>query len=131
MADSILRFEKITKKFPGVTALSDVSFDIREGEIHCLCGENGAGKSTLINMCGGVFSPNTGFIYLKEREVRIVSSRKSEELGISIVYQEVPLCTNMSISDNIFLGPHPVAGGYCWTGGSCRTRLRSCWTSSD
>ncbi|HHW49797.1 MAG TPA: sugar ABC transporter ATP-binding protein, partial [Clostridiaceae bacterium] len=108
MGDSILSFRNITKKFPGVTALSDVSFDIRAGEVHCLCGENGAGKSTLINLCGGVFQPTSGKIFVNGKEERIISPRRSEELGISIVYQEVPLCPNMSIYENIFLGARPV-----------------------
>jgi ABC-type sugar transport system ATPase subunit len=107
MGNSIIRFENITKQFPGVTALSEVSFSVEKGEIHSLCGENGAGKSTLINLCGGVFQPNGGKIIFEGNEVRITSEKQSEDLGISIVFQEVPVCLNMSISDNIFLGPNP------------------------
>ena len=99
-----IQFKNVTKRFGGVTALSDVSFEIRKGEVHCLCGENGAGKSTLINLCGGVFEPTSGEICINGKAEKISSVKKSENLGFSIVHQEVPLCTNMSIAHNIFLG---------------------------
>ncbi|MBC5647792.1 sugar ABC transporter ATP-binding protein [Christensenella tenuis] len=104
MADSIIRFENISKNFAATAALRDVSFEIERGEVHCLCGENGAGKSTLINICGGVFSPTHGKIFIDGKETEINSITKSEEMGFFIVHQEVPLCANMSIAHNIFLG---------------------------
>ena len=98
-----IQFKNITKKFGGTTALNQVSFDIREGEIHCLCGENGAGKSTLINLCGGIFQPTEGQIFIGGKPVVIKTVEQSEKLGISIVHQEIPLCLNMTIAENIFL----------------------------
>lgn len=85
-------------------ALSDVSFHISKGEVHCLCGENGAGKSTLMNLCAGVFQPTSGVIKIRGSEAKINSIFQSEKLGFSVVHQEVPLCLNMSIAHNIFLG---------------------------
>ncbi len=102
--DHIICFENITKKFGGTSALSDVCFKIKKGEVHCLCGENGAGKSTLMNLCAGVFQPTSGTIKIDGEEVKIHSIAHSEKLGFSIVYQEVPLCLNMSIAHNIFMG---------------------------
>ena len=100
----IIEFKHITKRFGGTTALSDVSFSVEKGEVHCLCGENGAGKSTLINLCGGVFTPTEGEICINGVPEQINSIRKSEKLGFAIVHQEVPLCLNMSIAHYIFLG---------------------------
>lgn len=107
-SDNFIEFHNITKEFPGVTALLDVSFSIKRGEIHCLCGENGAGKSTLINLCGGVYTPNKGHIMINGKGVKLNSPLKSEELKIAIVFQEIPLCKNLSIAANIFLGPKPL-----------------------
>ena len=101
--EAYIQFKNITKKFGGTTALNKVSFDIREGEVHCLCGENGAGKSTLINLCGGIFQPTEGQIYIGGKPVVIKTVEQSEKLGISIVHQEIPLCLNMTIAENIFL----------------------------
>lgn len=100
----IIEFKNITKRFGGTVALNNVSFSVEKGEVHCLCGENGAGKSTLINLCGGVFLPTEGEICVKGKPEQISSIKKSEKLGFAIVHQEVPLCLNMSIAHNIFLG---------------------------
>ena len=102
--DPIICFESITKNFGGTTALSNVCFKINKGETHCLCGENGAGKSTLMNLCAGVFQPTSGTIMIDGVEVKITSISKSEKLGFAVVHQEVPLCSNMSIAHNIFMG---------------------------
>ncbi len=100
----IISFKNITKRFSGTVALNDVSFDIQKGEVHCLCGENGSGKSTLINLCGGVFLPTGGEIWINGKKQKMSSVPKSESLGFQVVHQEVPLCMNMSIAHNIFLG---------------------------
>ncbi len=102
--DSIICFENITKKFGGTTALSNVCFKIKKGEVHCLCGENGAGKSTLMNLCAGVIQPSDGVIKINGEEVKIGSISQSEKYGFAVVHQEVPLCLNMSIAHNIFMG---------------------------
>ena len=107
----IIEFKNITKRFGGTVALNNVSFSVEEGEVHCLCGENGAGKSTLINLCGGVFTPTEGEIWVGGRPEQINSIRKSEKLGFSIVHQEIPLCLNMSIAHNIFLGSKEAVKG--------------------
>lgn len=99
-----IQFKNITKQFGGTTALENVSFEIAKGEVHCLCGENGAGKSTLINLCAGVFAPTKGEIWIDGKPVRIQSVQQSERLGFSVVHQEIPLCPNMKIWQNIFLG---------------------------
>jgi simple sugar transport system ATP-binding protein len=97
----------ITKSFPGVTALEDVDFSLRRGEIHALVGENGAGKSTLIKVLTGVEQPDRGTIELDGALVQVRSPQHSQELGISTVYQEVNLCTNITVAENIMLGREP------------------------
>ena len=103
----LLRMEAITKTFPGVTALSDVDFDLRRGEIHALMGENGAGKSTLIKVLTGVERQDTGRIELEGRPIQARSPQHAQALGISTVYQEVNLCPNLSVAENIFIGREP------------------------
>ena len=109
MNDSIdiVKMFEITKSFPGVVALEDVEFSLRRGEIHALVGENGAGKSTLIKVLTGVEQPDKGTIELDGELVQVRSPQHSQELGISTVYQEVNLCTNISIAENILLGHEP------------------------
>lgn len=97
----------IAKSFPGVIALEDVDFSLRKGEIHALMGENGAGKSTLIKILTGVEQPDKGTIELDGKIVQVRSPQHSQELGISTVYQEINLCTNISVAENIMLGHEP------------------------
>jgi ribose transport system ATP-binding protein len=107
MGDTVMEFRGISKSFPGVKALSGVSFSIRKGEIHALVGENGAGKSTLINICCGVLRPDEGHIVVNGSPVRIESPKDAERHKIATVFQEIPICTNMTVAQNIFLGPSP------------------------
>ncbi len=104
---NILVMEGISKAFPGVQALDDVSLTLRRGEILCLVGENGAGKSTLMKVLTGVNQPDSGKIVLDGREIHPRSSQHAQELGISTVYQEVNLCVNLSVAENILLGREP------------------------
>jgi simple sugar transport system ATP-binding protein len=97
----------ITKEFPGVVALEDITFSMRKGEIHALMGENGAGKSTLIKILTGVEHPDHGTIALEGKLVEVRSPQQSQALGISTVYQEVNLCTNLTVAENIMLGHEP------------------------
>jgi monosaccharide-transporting ATPase len=97
----------IHKSFPGVQALEDVDFSLRRGEIHALVGENGAGKSTLIKVLTGVEHQDTGTIALDGREVSIRSPQHAQEMGISTVYQEINLCPNLTIAENILIGREP------------------------
>src|SRR5690348_3744420 len=103
----ILRMTGITKSFPGVTALEDVDFSLRKGEIHALMGENGAGKSTLIKILTGVEHPDQGTIALAGKPIQVRSPQHAQALGISTVYQEINLCTNISVAENILLGHEP------------------------
>lgn len=104
--NSILEMRDICKYFPGVLALQDVDFTLREGEIHALMGENGAGKSTLIKVLTGVYEKDGGEIYLKGNSsaVSIRSPQDAQNLGISTVYQEITLCPNLSVAENIYIG---------------------------
>ena len=109
MADTndIVKMLGIAKFFPGVVALEDVDFTLRKGEIHALMGENGAGKSTLIKVLTGVEQLDEGTIELDGKLVQVRSPQHSQELGISTVYQEVNLCTNISVAENVMLGREP------------------------
>jgi galactofuranose transport system ATP-binding protein len=104
---TLLNMKGITKSFPGVIALEDVDFSLRKGEVHALIGENGAGKSTLIKVLTGVEHPDSGSLELDGKPIQVRSPQHSQELGISTVYQEVNLCTNISIAENIMLGREP------------------------
>lgn len=99
-----LEMSGITKVFPGVRALSNVSFRLFPGEVHALMGENGAGKSTLIKVLTGVYSYDEGSVLFDNKPVYITNPLEAQEVGISTVYQEVNLCTNLSVVENIFIG---------------------------
>ncbi|MBN1372176.1 MAG: ATP-binding cassette domain-containing protein [Anaerolineaceae bacterium] len=105
MANPLLEMRNITKTFPGVKALSDVSFEVGEGEIHCLVGENGAGKSTLMKVLSGVYPHGeyTGEILINGMEQIFRNIRDSEKAGIAIIYQELALVPEMTVYENIFL----------------------------
>ncbi|HVK24679.1 MAG TPA: multiple monosaccharide ABC transporter ATP-binding protein [Actinokineospora sp.] len=108
-APVLLEMRSITKTFPGVTALADVSLVVREGEIHAICGENGAGKSTLMKVLSGVYPHGdySGDIFYRGEEVRFGDIRASEHAGIVIIHQELALVPGMSITENVFLGNEP------------------------
>ncbi|WP_239106018.1 sugar ABC transporter ATP-binding protein [Streptomyces sp. SID8014] len=103
----VLRARGIGKRFPGVIALDDVSFDLRAGEVHALVGENGAGKSTLIKVLTGVHRPDAGELSLAGEPVRFQRPFEAQQAGISTIYQEVNLVPLMSVARNIFLGREP------------------------
>jgi len=107
----LISFHEIHKWFGGVYAVKGVSFSLRQGEIHGLVGENGAGKSTLIKICGGIYKPDSGRIIFDGETVSFRNPRHSEELGIRIVHQEVPICLNLTVAENIFLDPFPPSRG--------------------
>ncbi len=100
----IVRFEDISKSFNKVQALSDVSLSINTGEVHSIVGENGAGKSTLMNILGGLFEATTGKIFIDGTETVLHSEQDALQLGIGVVYQELKLCPNLNVTENIFLG---------------------------
>src|SRR5260370_10982605 len=97
----------ITKTFPGVKALDDVSFGCARGEVHALCGEKGAGKSTLIKILGGVFPPDSGSIRLDGRDVAFSHPVAARRAGVSIIHQELSLLPYRTVSENVFLGIEP------------------------
>ncbi|MFC4386704.1 sugar ABC transporter ATP-binding protein [Gracilibacillus marinus] len=99
-----LEMHQITKEFPGVKALSNVNVRLYPGEVHALMGENGAGKSTLIKVLTGVYTIDSGTVLYEGKEVQIRNPLEAQQLGISTVYQEVNLCTNLSVTENIFIG---------------------------
>ena len=100
----ILRYQGISKRFGGVNALSDVSFAVNRGEIHGLVGESGAGKSTLIKFSGGIYRKDTGQVFWNGSPVDVASPIDAQNLGISIVHQAIPLCNNLTIAQNVFMG---------------------------
>ena len=109
----LLHMQAITKDFPGVRALDNVSFEVRPGEIHALCGENGAGKSTLIKILGGVYPSGTyeGQLYINGNEQQFHTVRDAERAGIAIIHQELALIPEMTVAENIYLGKEPCQFG--------------------
>ena len=103
---AVLEMKNIHKSFPGVRALQAVDFTLCEGEIHALMGENGAGKSTLIKVLTGVYEKDEGQIFIKGKEgaVAIRSPQEAQKNGISTVYQEITLCPNLTVAENMFIG---------------------------
>jgi len=109
MAESspILTMTGISKEFPGVRALSEVDFRLFPGEVHALMGENGAGKSTLIKVLTGVYDIDQGDIALDGEPVRFASPLQAQHAGVSTLYQEINLCPNLSVAENIYIGREP------------------------
>jgi simple sugar transport system ATP-binding protein len=104
--------KNITKRFPGVVALSNVTFQLQRGEIHGIVGENGAGKSTLIKVLTGAESLESGEMFLSGKRIEPKSPHHAQLLGISTVYQEVNLCPHLSVAENIFIGRQPMKYGH-------------------
>lgn len=104
--NTVLEMKNIHKSFPGVRALKGVDFHLNKGEIHALMGENGAGKSTLIKVLTGVYSKDEGQIFIdgNDKAVSIHSPQEAQKLGISTVYQEITLCPNLSVAENMYIG---------------------------
>ena len=105
---TLVEMKGVVKKFPGVTALKDISFDIKSGEVHVLLGENGAGKSTLMKILSGVYQPTEGTIVLNGKEYSKLTPKDSTENGISVIYQELSVINELSIQENLFVGKLPM-----------------------
>jgi ABC-type sugar transport system ATPase subunit len=103
----VLRIRSISKSFPGVKALQDVSFEVTAGSVHAVMGENGAGKSTLMQIVSGILRPDTGSLSFEGQELRHQNTRDAADHGIAIVFQELNLVPTLSIAENIFLGCEP------------------------
>lgn len=114
MNDYVLEMKGITKTFPGVVALDDVSFSVKKGEVHALVGENGAGKSTLMKVLNGVFQANKGEIFLEGNAIELANVKDAQEKGISIIFQEFNLINSLSVAENIFLGRYKDASVIKW-----------------
>jgi galactofuranose transport system ATP-binding protein len=113
----VVEMTGISIEFPGVKALDDVDFRLLPGEVHALLGENGAGKSTLIKVLTGVYHPDGGTITVDGTEQRFATPASAQAAGISTVYQEVNLCANLSVAENVMLGREPRrAGTIDWRG---------------
>lgn len=102
--ENILEIKNVSKSFPGVLALNNVSFDVKKGEVHALVGENGAGKSTLMKILSGVYTPSEGHLFYKNKEVHFKRPSDAQVLGISIIHQEFSLIPYLSAVENIYLG---------------------------
>ncbi|MDR9791802.1 sugar ABC transporter ATP-binding protein [Aeribacillus pallidus] len=110
MSAQLLRMEGISKGFPGVKALSKVRLDLNYGEVLALVGENGAGKSTLMKILSGVYQKDEGEIYLEGNKVEIPNAKAAQEMGISIIHQELNLMPDLTVAQNIFIGREPRTG---------------------
>ncbi|MDR3376580.1 MAG: sugar ABC transporter ATP-binding protein [Ancalomicrobiaceae bacterium] len=104
---TLLEVKNIGKSFPGVRALDDVCFSVREGSVHVLCGENGAGKSTLMKIINGLYQPDSGETFIRGQKVTIDSPIKAGELGISMIFQELNYTPEMTIEESLFVGRWP------------------------
>jgi len=102
--ENILRIEHLSKSFPGVKALDNVNLEVCKGEVHVVMGENGAGKSTLMKILAGVYHLDEGRILIDDKEVHIDSPQDAINLGINLIYQELSVAPNITVSENIFLG---------------------------
>ena len=107
----MLSVQHVTRRYPGVVALDDVSFEIRAGECHALCGENGAGKSTLGKILAGSVMPDSGGIAIDGAAVKFRSPSDAARAGIAMVHQELAFCENLSVAENLCLGALPVRAG--------------------
>ena len=116
----ILTLNNVTKRFPGVLALDRVSFSLRRGEAHALCGENGAGKSTLMKVMSGVYQADEGEVVYKGKPCRFISSVDAEAAGIAIIHQELNLVPHLTVAENIFLAREPKRGIFVH-----RTKMRA------
>lgn len=128
----LLTLEHISKRFPGVQALSDVRFDVRAGEVHALLGENGAGKSTLIKIISGVHAPDAGTLMMDGKPVQFNGPRDAQKAGIATIFQELSLYPELTVAENIFMGHHPRRwGGLVVDWGAMNARARDILDSLD
>jgi ABC-type sugar transport system ATPase subunit len=121
---TILSIRGISKGFPGVQALRDISFNVEEGEIHAVLGENGAGKSTLMQIIAGALPADDGTLILNGEQIHFHNPADAQAKGVAIVYQELNLAPNLSIAENIFLGLEPRSFGHFLDWNSLRNATR-------
>jgi simple sugar transport system ATP-binding protein len=123
--DPILSARGLTKRFGGVTALSDVSFELQRGEVLALAGDNGAGKSTLIKAISGVHRADEGEIVYKGQRIELSNPRHAREIGIETIYQDLALADNLDVGANVFLGREPVVKALGFLPRLDRKRMRA------
>src|SRR5688500_14388900 len=111
-ANALLSVRGLVKRFPGVTALGGVDFDVRAGEVHCLLGQNGAGKSTLIKVLAGAHRPDEGEIRWRDEVVSFDNPTAAMRSGVAAIYQELDLVAGLSVADNVFLGHELSTAGF-------------------
>ncbi len=111
LSDVILSVEHVSKAFPGVKALDDVSLQVGRGVVHGIVGENGAGKSTLMKILSGVYTKDAGTVVFDGQTIEKTTPMESLRRGLSIIYQEFSLISSMTVGENIFLGRFREAGG--------------------
>jgi ABC-type sugar transport system ATPase subunit len=117
MTTALISFEQISKRFPGVRALNEVSFEVQAGQVHVLMGENGAGKSTLMKILAGAYQPDSGIICLEGRPVTLHNPLSAAAQGIAMIYQELTVLDNLDVGRNIMLGQEPSQAGLVrWNG---------------
>ena len=127
----LIKLERVSKSFGGVTVLRDVDFDVRPGEVHALLGENGAGKSTLIKIIAGTHAPDGGVIRLGDEELKAITPRAATRAGIATVYQELLLFPDLTVAENVFLGHAPRTGLGTLDWGRMRGEARELLDSLD
>ncbi|HEY4543956.1 MAG TPA: sugar ABC transporter ATP-binding protein [Tissierellaceae bacterium] len=111
MSEYIVELENVSKSFPGVKALDDVTFNLKSGEVLALLGENGAGKSTLMKILSGVYTKDSGTMKIFGKEVEDMDPVKAQELGVAIIHQELNMCNHLTVAENIFLGREIIKRG--------------------
>ncbi len=111
MSIPILQMSGIKKRFPGVVALDRVDLEVYLGEIVALAGENGAGKSTLMNILGGIYQPDSGYLRIDDAEIVLNSVSDAIDRGIGFIHQELNVLDNLDVAENVFLGREPVWAG--------------------
>ncbi len=109
MQDNLLELRHISKQYPGVLALNDVTLEIKKGETHAIVGENGAGKSTMIKILSGAIVPSEGTVVFEGQEYQSMDPQRSTALGISVIYQEFNLMDTLSVAENLYAGHLPTS----------------------
>ena len=112
MSDPILKVEGISKGFPGVQALKDVHLEVRSGEVLVLVGENGAGKSTLMKILSGIYTRDEGTITFEGEPVEFTSPLQAQQLGVTIIHQELNMMPDLTVAQNIYIGREPKVGPF-------------------
>jgi len=131
MSQTVLEIRNVSRSFGPVRALRDIKFDLRRGEIHAIAGENGAGKSTLMNIIDGIIQPDSGEILIDGRAVRVSSPSQAQQLGIGFVHQEIALCPDVSVAENIFMAETNQSNKFLMDTASLKNKDRIVWIGTQ